>query len=205
VPNSSLGAGHDAPPTAPGQMNVLLDRPRIGPGLPCRARHRHPPYVSEMTYADEHQEHDADRRTAPRADPALASRPDDPFVNSSVDNSNVNGYVDDMSAEDERLDQLLKIANDPLANKFEAARLYAAQAEDEGVRPETVVLVMRMLGAVREECDHIEVRMTESLMDAGLSWEEVGRATGRPSKQAAQQRYRRLGGTRTWPTRRPSH
>ncbi|MEV6133149.1 hypothetical protein AB0M05_41225 [Streptomyces violaceusniger] len=111
-----------------------------------------------------------------------------------------------MSAEDDRLDHLLKINDDPLAHKFEAARLYAAQVEDEGaVRPGTAVLVLRMLGAVREECDHIEVRMTESLMDTGLSWEEVGRATGRPSKQAAQQRYRRLGGTRTWPTRRPSH
>ncbi|MEW1551291.1 hypothetical protein [Streptomyces tsukubensis] len=110
-----------------------------------------------------------------------------------------------MSAENERLDQLLKIANDPLAHKFEAARLYAAQAEDEGLRPEAAVLVLRMLGAVREECDRAEVRMTEALMDAGLSWDEVGRATGRTSKQAAQQRYRRLGGTRTWPTRRPSN
>ena len=111
-----------------------------------------------------------------------------------------------MSADDERLDQLLKLADDPLAHKFEAARLYAAQAEDQGgVRPQAAVLVLRMLGQVREECDYIEVRMTEALMDAGLSWEEVGRATGRPSKQAAQQRYRRLGGTRTWPTRRPAH
>ncbi|MBD3004686.1 hypothetical protein [Streptomyces sp. 5-10] len=110
-----------------------------------------------------------------------------------------------MSAEEERLDQLLKIGDDGLAHKFEAARLYAAQMEDEGaVRPGTAVLVLRMLGAVREECDHVEVRMIEALMDAGLSWEEVGRATGRTSRQAAQQRYRRLGGTRTWPTRRPS-
>ncbi|MCP9209673.1 hypothetical protein [Streptomyces cucumeris] len=118
----------------------------------------------------------------------------------------VNEYVDDVSAEDERLDRLLKIGTDPLANKFEAARLYAAQAEDEGdVRPGAAVLVMRMLGQVREECDHIEVRMVEALMDAGLSWDEVARVTGRSSKQAAQQRYRRLGGARTWPTRRPSN
>lgn len=118
----------------------------------------------------------------------------------------VNRYVDDVNTEDERLDQLLKIGDDGLAHRFEAARLYAAQAEDgDTVRPQAATLVMRMLGAVREECDHIEVRMTESLMDAGLSWEDVGRATGRTSKQAAQQRYRRLGGTRTWPTRRPSH
>lgn len=109
-----------------------------------------------------------------------------------------------MSAEDERLDRLLEIGSDALANQFEAARLYAAQAEDEGIRPQAAVLVMRMLGRVREECDHIEVRMTEALMDGGLSWEAVGRATGRSSKQAAQQRYRRLGGTRTWPTRRPT-
>ena len=112
-----------------------------------------------------------------------------------------------MSAEedDQRLDQLLKIGNDGLAHKFEAARLYAAQAEDEGISPRAAVLVLRMLGAVKDECDHIEVRMTEALMDSGMSWEDVGQATGRPSKQAAQQRYRRLGGTRTWPTRRPSH
>ncbi|MGW7597237.1 hypothetical protein [Streptomyces antimycoticus] len=111
-----------------------------------------------------------------------------------------------MSADDERLDQLMKIGNDGLAAQFEAARLYAAEAEDEGaVRPGAAVLVLRMLGAVRDECDHIEVRMTEALMDSGQSWEEVGRATGRPSKQAAQQRYRRLGGTKTWPTRRPAH
>jgi hypothetical protein len=110
-----------------------------------------------------------------------------------------------MSDDDERLDQLMGIHDDGLAHAFEAARLYAAEVEDEGrIRPGAVVLVMRMLGKIREECDHIEVRMTESLMDAGQSWEEVGRATGRPSKQAAQQRYRRLGGTRRWPTRRPS-
>lgn len=121
----------------------------------------------------------------------------------------VNGYIDNVSDEEElgeeRLDQLMKIGNDGLARRFEAARLYAAQAEDDGAIPaRTANLVLRMLGPVRDECDHIEVRMTESLMDAGLSWEEVGRSTGRPSKQAAQQRYRRLGGTRTWPTRRPS-
>ncbi|MGW3427945.1 hypothetical protein ACWDHW_08310 [Streptomyces melanosporofaciens] len=111
-----------------------------------------------------------------------------------------------MSAEDERLDQLLKIGDDGLAHKFEAARLYAAQVEDEGtIRPQAAVLVLRMLGAVREECDSVELRMTEALMNAGLTWAEVARATGRSSKQAAQQRYRRLGGTRTWPTRRPSH
>jgi hypothetical protein len=117
----------------------------------------------------------------------------------------VNDYIDNVSAEEERLDQLLKIANDSLAHKFESVRLYAAQAEDEGIRPEAAVLVLRMLGAVREECDRAEIRMTEALMDSGLSWADVGQATGRPSKQAAQQRYRRLGGTRTWPTRRPSH
>ena len=127
------------------------------------------------------------------------------IVNASIDTPTVNEYIDDMSADDERLDQLLQVGDDALAHKFEAARLYAAEAEDDGtVSPTAAVLVMRMLGKVREECDHIEIRMTESLMDAGQSWEEVGRATGRPSKQAAQQRYRRLGGTRTWPTRRPS-
>lgn len=129
-------------------------------------------------------------------------------VNAFVDKSLVNEYIDNVITEEERerLDRLLKLGDDNLAHKFEAAHLYAAEAEDEGsVRPEAATLVLRTLGAVREECDHIEVRMTEALMDAGLSWEEVGRATGRPSKQAAQQRYRRLGGTKNWPTRRPSH
>ncbi len=107
----------------------------------------------------------------------------------------------------DRLEHLAHIddANrDSLAAKFASARLYAAQAEDEGgVSASAATTVMRMLGALREELDHIEVRMTEALLDAGLSWDEAGQATGRTSRQAAQQRYRRLGGARTWPTRRP--
>lgn len=104
----------------------------------------------------------------------------------------------------DRADYLARIDDDPLAHKLAAARLYAAQAEDEGrVSVAAATSVLRMLGSLREELDHIEVRMTEALLDTGLSWEETGQITGRPSKQAAQQRYRRLGGARTWPTRRP--
>ncbi|WP_435062372.1 NUDIX domain-containing protein [Amycolatopsis thermoflava] len=110
-----------------------------------------------------------------------------------------------MSDDMDRLERLAHTDEDPLTAKFATARLYAAQAEDEGgVSPAAAAVVMRLLGALREELDHIEVRMTEALLDAGLSWEEAGQVTGRTSRQAAQQRYRRLGGTRTWPTRRPA-
>lgn len=114
-----------------------------------------------------------------------------------------------MSEDCERLDHLLQIHDphkDALAAKFASARLYAAQAEDSPgeVSVSAATVVMRMIGTIRDELDHVEVRMTEAMLDAGLSWDEVGSITGRTSRQAAQQRYRRLGGARTWPTRRPN-
>src|SRR5699024_10121423 len=54
------------------------------------------------------------------------------------------------------------------------------------------------------ELDRVERALTETLLDWGWSWSEVAEVTGRSSRQAAQQRYSRIGGTRSWPTRTPS-
>lgn len=61
----------------------------------------------------------------------------------------------------------------------------------------------------RRYLDLKEQELIEAAMDRGSTWEELGKLyQGRNgegiSRQAMQQRYRRLGGTRTWPTRKPA-
>jgi hypothetical protein len=48
--------------------------------------------------------------------------------------------------------------------------------------------------------ERAELVLTEHLRDAGETWTDINNGEG---GNAAQQRYRRIGGTRTWPTRRP--
>lgn len=68
----------------------------------------------------------------------------------------------------------------------------------------------------RRHLDRVERELIEAAMDRGATWEQVGSfyrgnspgdSVGPPkgvSKQSMQRRYRRLGGRRTWPTRRPA-
>jgi hypothetical protein len=54
----------------------------------------------------------------------------------------------------------------------------------------------------RRLLDHNEQRLIEARLDAGGTWAGVADALGLTSADAARQRYRRLGGTRTWPAGR---
>src|SRR5699024_7815281 len=86
-----------------------------------------------------------------------------------------------------------------------AARLYANQAETaHPVSSDAAEVMLGKLPRVRAEMDRIERSMIETLLDWGYSWEDVAEKTGRGSRQAAQQRYARIGGQRSWPTRRPA-
>lgn len=101
--------------------------------------------------------------------------------------------------------ELIGEGTDPLHQSFTAARLYAHQVETgEPISTAAASVMLGKLPRLRDELDRIERTMTETLLDWGASWEDVAAATGRSSKQAAQQRYTRLGGTRRWPTRRPA-
>jgi len=62
----------------------------------------------------------------------------------------------------------------------------------------------RHLADARRSIDTIELDLIEALLDSGMTWEQLAVDLGRSSRQAMQQRYRRLGGTRTWPTRSPA-
>lgn len=94
--------------------------------------------------------------------------------------------------------------NDPIHGILDAARLYACD-QDAGVpvRPGAAAIMLGKLGVVRDVLDHVELRLTEACLDGGYSWDDVAERTGRGHRQGAQQRYKRLGGTRSWPTRRP--
>lgn len=49
--------------------------------------------------------------------------------------------------------------------------------------------------------DVCERLLIEAARDRGETWDSLGAALGKRSGQAMQQRYRRIGGRRTWPTR----
>lgn len=96
-------------------------------------------------------------------------------------------------------------AGDTIHAIFTAARLYADQADTaHPVSSDAAEVMLGKLSRVRAEVDRIERAMIETLLDWGYSWEDIAEKTGRGSRQAAQQRYARIGGTRTWPTRRPA-
>lgn len=75
----------------------------------------------------------------------------------------------------------------------------------EEVTAADAVAGLRLLPGERWVLDLIERDLIEAALDRGETWESLGAALGGRSRQAMQQRYRRLGGSRTWPTRRPGH
>jgi hypothetical protein len=66
-----------------------------------------------------------------------------------------------------------------------------------------VIAALRLVPGERRDLDFAEAALIEAARDRGETWESLGAALGTRSGQAMQQRYKRLGGTRTWPTRRP--
>lgn len=94
--------------------------------------------------------------------------------------------------------------SDPIHSLFTAARIYATDQEaGVPVSRGAASIMLGKLGWVADEVDRVERRLTEAILDAGGTWDDVAAATERGSRQNAQNRYRRIGGTRTWPTRRP--
>lgn len=61
-----------------------------------------------------------------------------------------------------------------------------------------------LLGGQQAELRQIEIGLIEARLDAGGTWEIIAVDLDAASPDAARQRYRRLGGTRTWPAGRPA-
>lgn len=53
----------------------------------------------------------------------------------------------------------------------------------------------------RQQLDAAERALIETARDNGASWAELAEALGFGTRQAIQQRYKRIGGQRNWPTR----
>ncbi|BAE46333.1 hypothetical protein [Rhodococcus erythropolis] len=59
------------------------------------------------------------------------------------------------------------------------------------------------LSEQRKQLDAAECALIETARDNGASWADLAEALGFGTKQALQQRYKRIGGQRNWPTRKP--
>lgn len=92
---------------------------------------------------------------------------------------------------------------DPIAHTLTAARLYARAIEHgEHVPPAAALTMLGHLPQIRHTLISTEVALTEAAL-AGYTWDDVATATGRSSRHAARQWYRRWGGDATSPAGRP--
>ncbi|MFF5037555.1 hypothetical protein [Nocardia salmonicida] len=62
----------------------------------------------------------------------------------------------------------------------------------EGVDADQVTAVLRLLEEHRERVDRVEVAFLDAVLARGWTWEQLGAAMGKRSKQAAQQHAKRL-------------
>ena len=75
----------------------------------------------------------------------------------------------------------------------------------EQVTADDVVDALRLVPGEHVSLEAQERRLIETARDRGLSWTDLGERLGGRSPQAMQQRYKRLGGERSWPAgRRPA-
>lgn len=72
------------------------------------------------------------------------------------------------------------------------------------VSVEDALDALRLVPEARFHLDSCEVRLIEEMRDRGWSWKQLGAAYGDRTAQAMQQQYKRRGGKRSWPTRRPA-
>jgi hypothetical protein len=81
------------------------------------------------------------------------------------------------------------------------AREYAAQGFPVAVDVpcEDVLAGLRLIPGERRYLDRIELGCIEEALDRGATWGDIADVLVLPSDDAARMRYRRLGGTRTWP------
>ena len=94
---------------------------------------------------------------------------------------------------------------DALQSVVRAASMTGIQAElglPEEVTAADTLAGLRLLAVERQDLDRCERKLIEAAKDRGATWETLGAALGQ-SGQAVQQRYKRLGGQRSWPTPPP--
>lgn len=65
-------------------------------------------------------------------------------------------------------------------------------AASEDVSVDQVATALRLLGEHRERVDRVEVALMDAVLAKGWTWEQLGAAMGKRSKQAAQQHAKRL-------------
>jgi len=90
----------------------------------------------------------------------------------------------------------------PLGAYQALARVRAAVDAGDQATPEDVQDALRLLPGLRDELDSAERQLIEATRDRGASWAALAAPLGVRSRQAAEQRYRRLaGGDLTRPDR----
>lgn len=72
----------------------------------------------------------------------------------------------------------------------------------DAVTVDDIVAALYLIEHQRFHTDHDERELIEAAKDRGETWEQLGQRLGR-SSQAMQQRYKRLGGTKSWPSPPP--
>lgn len=113
------------------------------------------------------------------------------------------------SEEDELRRRLSRLVPDE-GEAADDRRLIAAAAratrKDSGLEytADEAVAALRLMPGVYRALQADEVELTEAARDSGVTWKALGEELGDRSPQSVQQRYKRLGGIRVWPTRRPA-
>lgn len=69
----------------------------------------------------------------------------------------------------------------------------------EDVTAGDAIAALRLVPAERIRLDDTEVRLIEAARDRGETWRSLAEKLGYRTPQALQQRYRRIGGRRSWP------
>lgn len=123
------------------------------------------------------------------------NRDDDPTVRwlSPDDHDAIRDRLCHLRSDDDRprLDELLQ-----------AIDVNLLLDEGQGLTTSDLIDGLRIIPDERVRLELRERQLLEAALDRGETWESLAKQLGWRSRQALQQRYRRLGGTRTWPTRR---
>jgi hypothetical protein len=72
------------------------------------------------------------------------------------------------------------------------------QATPDDLTAEDFAAALKLIPILQEDLETDERRLIEAARDFGMSWGQLAAALGRSSRQAMFQRYKRLGGRRTW-------
>lgn len=89
-----------------------------------------------------------------------------------------------------------------LHDLLDAVCINLTQDDGQELTADDLVDALRIVPDQRARLELDERQLLEAALDRGETWESLAERLGWRSRQALQQRYRRLGGKRTWPTRR---